>query len=109
MYYERNQRHFRGRKTKVNGKVKIHPNYIVGEEKENYFSFGITHSEKKGKGHKNHRLEKNPNKQDKNPSYLKKKMEIAPKKSFTSILKGFSMSKNDDDYVDSLIRKRRDK
>lgn len=45
-YYDRNKRHFRGRYTKVKGKIKVHPNYIVGEENDSFLSMGITHSSK---------------------------------------------------------------
>lgn len=47
-YKNRNQRHFRGKKTRVNGKRIIHPHYIVGEDKDNFASLGITHDESKG-------------------------------------------------------------
>lgn len=59
-FYPKEKRHFRGHKTSVHGKWIMHPSYIVGEEGPYFYSFGITHSNKKGKGHNNHLLAKIP-------------------------------------------------
>lgn len=104
-FYSRKKRHFRGRKTKVNHQVVTHPNYIVGEDQNHYYSFGLTHSDRKGKKHKNYRLVHNPKEKDDSVAYLRKQMEIADKSSFTSRFKNYHMSKKDDDYVDTLIEK----
>lgn len=108
MFYSRNERHFRGRKTRVKGVKKIHPNYIVGEDKNNYFSFGLTHSPRKGKKHKNYKLYKNPKNGDNSPVYMRKKIESANKNEYTSKKwDNYKMSKIDDDYVDNLIDKKK--
>lgn len=108
MYYTRDKRHFRGRKTIVKGVKKIHPNYIVGEDRNNYYSFGLTHSSSKGKKHKNYKLMRNPKNGDNSQVYMRKKMESANKNEYTSKKwDNYKMSKLDDDYVDSLIDKKR--
>lgn len=106
MFYAKEKRHFRGHKTKIKGKRLIHPSYIVGEDKARYAYFGLTHSSKKGKGHGNHHLKTNPKTTDSAPSYMRKKLEWQPKRSFTSWkLDGYRMSPEDDEYVDLLIHK----
>lgn len=107
MFYSRNKRHFRNRKTIVKGKKILHPNYIVGEYKNYFLSFGLTHSNSKGKKHKNYKLSKNPKIGDDSPSYMRKQLDNGNKNEFTSRLTNFRMSAKDDDYVDSLIEKRR--
>lgn len=107
MYYTRDKRHFRGRKTIVKGVKKVHPNYIVGEDRSNYYSFGLTHSPSKGKKHKNYKLSVNPKNGDNSPSYMRKQLDIGNKNEFTSKLTNFHMSAKDDDYVDKLIDKKK--
>lgn len=107
MYYSRNKRHFRGRKTIVKGVKKIHPSYIVGEDRTNYYSFGLTHSPSKGKKHKNYKLSKNPQIGDNSPSYMRKQLDIGNKSEFTRKLTNFRMSHKDDDYIDKLIDKKK--
>lgn len=98
------KRHFRGHKTKVKGKVKIHPSYIVGEDKKHFFSFGITSDNKKGKRHSNHKLSKNPKIGDNSPSYVRKQMEIRSKAEYTrERWNNYRMSDKDDDYIDNLL------
>ena len=107
-YKNKKQRHFRGKKTKVKGDKKIHPHYIVGEDQINYVSIGLTHDDKKGKKHKNHKLTKNPKLGDKSSSYLKKSIETSRKSTFTDyVFKDYQMAKEDDKYVDSLIEKKK--
>lgn len=109
-YIDKKDRHFRKRYTVVNGKIKEHPNYIVGETNDKYKSFGITHNDSKGKNHKNHLLSKNPEYGKTDPSHLRKQMEEASKRQYSQyMLKNFKMSKIDDQYVDSLIEKRKKK
>lgn len=108
MYYSRNNRHFRGRKTIVKGVKKIHPNYIVGEDRNNYYSFGLTHSPNKGKKHKNYKLIHNPKSGDNSQVYMRKQMDVDSKKNYSSHkYNDYKMSKFDDDYVDQLINKKR--
>jgi hypothetical protein len=84
-----------------------HPSYIVGEDINSYDSFGLTEDPWKGKGHKNHKLSKNPD-GSKNPSYLKKHMEVKNKKSYSKEpIKGWRMSDEDDDYINYLLLKRK--
>lgn len=48
--YAKEDRHFRSKRTNAGGKPGKHPAYVVGEGKNVYASFGITHDRKKGKG-----------------------------------------------------------
>ena len=106
MFYKRSHRFFANRRDKVNEKTVSHPKYVIGEKKDNYYSLGLTHSAKKGKSHKNYPLKKNPRFGDVSPSYLRKKIENYPKKQFSKRrLNNYRMSKEDDEYVDELIRK----
>lgn len=105
-YIDKNDRHFRKRRTIVAGKVKYHPNYVVGETNDRYKSFGITHADAKGKNHKNHLLSKNPEYGKTDPSHLRKQMDFGFKNEYSRTkLMNFKMSKIDDQYVDSLIEK----
>lgn len=107
-YKNRNQRHFRGKKTNVRGEIKIHPHYIVGENESKYASLGITHDNSKGKKHKNHLLTKNPEYGKNDKSYIKKQIEIGSKKLYTPYkLNNFKISSKDDDYVDHLVEKKK--
>ncbi len=104
--YTRSKRHFRGHKTNVKGKTVIHPSYVVGEKGSRYLSFGITHSPKKGKGHPNLPLAKNPKAGDSSKAYLRKKLEIDYIGNYTKHpFSEFSMSEEDDSLVDYLIAK----
>ena len=105
-FYTRKKRHFRGHKTNVKGKTVIHPSYIVGEEEDSFYHVGLTHSPKKGKGHPNHRLLKNPRSGEAKISYVRKKVELDSKNNFSrKKLRNFKMSKEDDLYIDNLINK----
>ncbi len=108
-WFSRMARHFRMRKTKgKDGKKKLHPNYIVGEDRKHFFSLGLTHETDKGKKHKNYKLSKNPKFGDNSPSYMRKHIETGNKHEYsTSKLKNYRMSAKDDNYVDSLIEKKR--
>ncbi len=106
-FYTRKKRHFRGHKTNVKGKTVIHPSYIVGEEDNHYLFFGVTHSPKKGKGHSNYRLSRNPDSKDSRVAYLRKHLEADRKQQFTHrAYVGYRMSAKDEAYVDGLIAKR---
>jgi len=108
MFYPRNKRHFRDQITKSAPlRHHRHPAYIVGEERGSYDSFGLTEDPFKGKGHRNHRLSKNPDGSG-SPSYLRKHMEVRDKRIYSkSRLDGMKMDPSDDDYVDMLISKRK--
>ncbi len=106
IFYEKKERHFRGRKTKVKGETRIHPNYIIGEDEENYVSLGLTHSPKKGKKHKNHEMNENPKKDDNSKIYMRKKIEAGNKNEYSSNKwENYQISDVDDEYVDTLIDK----
>ena len=105
-YKNKKDRHFRGRSVKIKDKVVYHPNYVVGETKNKYYSFGLTHSNKRDKSHSNYKLNKNPNSMDKEPSYLRKQIDHVEKSKYTKHkYKNFQMSKQDDMYIDSLLNK----
>lgn len=104
--YAKEDRHFRSKRTNAGGKPGKHPAYVVGEGKNVYASFGITHDRKKGKGHYNHLLAVNPDRKDPHPSYIHKQMEIRAKKDLGSAILSFlRLSKEDDQYVDGRILK----
>ena len=108
-YNNKKDRHFRNRSSTINKGNKIekknHPHYIIGEEKNHYLALGITHDRKKGKGHNNHPLTKNPNKYDPEPSYMKKQIECAHKGAYSKYKLNYRLSDIDELYVDSLIAK----
>lgn len=109
-YIDKKDRHFRTRHTIARSMVIEHPGYIVGETNDKYKSFGITHAVSKGKNHKNHLLSINPEIGKSDSSYLRKQMDEASKRQYSQYtLKKFKMSKIDDQYVDSLIEKRKKK
>lgn len=111
-YENKSDRHFRGLIT-YNNKTKeteVHPNYIVGEKTRKYMSYGITHDKYKGKGHSNKRLEINPEKNAIKTAYLRKQLNVLEKTKYSpEVYSNFKMSKNDDDYVTSLIEKQKQK
>lgn len=108
-YPNKKDRHFRGRKTLVRGSIIIHPNLILGEDKDHYYSLGVTHSGRDGR-HKNHPLKYNPNRNDKRKSYIKDRIERGKKKSYSEhIYYNYHLHKDDVKYVDSLINKYKDK
>lgn len=108
-YYQKKDRHFRGRYTKVKGKTKVHPNYIVGEDDKNFLSIGITHDPYKGKGHKNHEMYRNPQKGDNSVSYMKKQIESANKKNFSERLNNFKLHPIDEEFVNKIVEKHKKK
>lgn len=104
LFYKKKDRHFRDHRTDKG----VHPAYVVGEGFGTYKYFGITHSPKKGKHHRNHKLVVNPKVGSQEASYLRKKLEEDRKASFERMKKkGYRMSKADDDYVDQLIAKKK--
>ena len=107
-FYPKEKRHFRYR---VKDKKGInHPNYIIGETDNDYLTLGITHSKYKDKKktNRNHLLESNPNKNDPEPAYIRKQIEKTRKHAFEpNKLKGHKLSPKDDEYVDTLVDKRR--
>lgn len=109
-YENKKDRHFRGKKVRIDGKAKIHPHYVVGEYASKYMSFGITHDEYKGTKHKNYHMDSNPNMNDKKDSYMRKQLSCDNKIEYSpNIYYELKMSKKDDDYVTSLIEKRKQK
>ena len=107
-FYPKEKRHFRARLTSVRGKGMLHPSYIVGEDENFYYSFGITHSSKKGRGHKNHLLKRNPEIGKTENSYLRKQLDRDWKKQYSKRpLDGFEMDEEDDEYVTRLLMKRK--
>ena len=103
-FYLRKKRHFRGHVTSKG----THPAYIVGENRSVYLYFGLTHSKKKGKGHSNYRLSRNPKKGDSSVAYLRKSMGEDDKRQFTkSPFIDYKMSDEDDEMADRLITKKR--
>ena len=111
-YENKSDRHFRGMKT-YNSKTKeneVHPNYVVGELPSKYMSYGITHEKHKGKGHNNKRLEVNPRTDSTRIAYLRRQLNVLEKTKYSpEVYSNFKMSKNDDDYVTSLIEKQKQK
>jgi|GEM_PF-4948890 len=107
--YEREDRHIRGHKDKVKGEIKYHPNYIFGETKADFYSYGITESEKYDSRHKNTPLDKNPKKGDKRPAYIHKKARHDRKGNYTSPYNDFSLGESDkkriDDKIDAKYKK----
>ncbi len=104
LIYEKGRRHFRDHIGNVRGKTVWHPAYIVGEGDNVYASFGITHKKKKGKGHNNHPLSNNPQIGKHSESRIKRDMDIEHRGMYSKRpLKGFKMSKKDDEYVDGRI------
>lgn len=64
----------------------------------------------KEKGHNNKRLESNPKIGETDVAYLRRQLNINDKKNYSSnVYFDYKMSKNDDDYVTSLIEKRKQK
>ena len=107
-FYPKEKRHFRTHLTSVRGKAMLHPAYIVGEDENFYYSFGITHSRKKGKGHSNHLLKKNPETGRTEKAYLRKQMDRDWKSQYgRRPLRGFRMEEEDDEYVTRLLGKRK--
>lgn len=104
-FYDRNKRHFRGRYTKVKGKIKVHPNYIVGEDGSDLLSLGITHDPLKGKKHKNYKMVGNPKKGDNSVSYMKKQIVSANKKNYTDKWNNYRIHPKDDEFVDKIVEK----
>lgn len=109
-YENKNKRHFRGKKTKVKGEVVLHPHYIVGEDEKTYSSIGITHNPKQDEKHRNYPLQNNPNRNDTRQSYMKKNIETSNKYFYTFYpYKNYKLSKEDEKYVDNLIKMKTNK
>lgn len=105
--YSRKYRHFRGHKDHVNGKIKYHPNYVFGETKTKYYSYGITESKKYDKSHNNRQLFQNPNCDRKNEvSYIHKKPRSDLKKNYSSIYNNFNFHPIDKKRIDDDIDKK---
>ncbi len=109
-YDDKNKRHFRGKKYFKNGKQKEHPHYILGETQDRFLSLGVTHKDKivskTGKVHKTHKLHSNPNRSDSKDSFMKTKIDYSEKKNYSKhIYENFKLSKEDESYVESRIKK----
>lgn len=104
-YYNQDGRHFRGHRDYVNGSVVYHPNYIVGEKDDYYASFGITNEKKYDKKHNNILLKVNPKNGDSGDVYIHKDLTIDKKQKYTSIYYGYTISEEDEQYLNKRIEK----
>lgn len=105
--YPRNKRHFRGHRDIVKGKVKYHPNYVFGENRDKYYSYGITEDQKYDKKHNNYPLKHNPNKSKSYvKSYIHKKPRSDVKGNYGSFLYNYNFHPEDKEYIDDKIDKK---
>ncbi len=108
--YPRDKRHFRGHKDNVNGKIKYHPNYVFGETKDKYYSYGVTEEQKYDKKHNNYPLLENPNRTDKNnkykKSYIHKKSRNDYKSNYSNMYSDYVLHPDDKKYIDDKIDKK---
>ena len=107
--FERAKRHIRGHRDVVKGEIKYHPNYVFGETKTDYYSYGITESEKYDKKHKNIPLTENPKKGDNRQMYIHKREKHDKKKKYTTKYSDYALSEADkkriDDKIDAKYKK----
>lgn len=80
-----------------------HPTYVFMEDEHKYKAFGLTHKDKTFNKN-NMPLNKNPNPNDKNSSYLRTGVVSSKKKNFGSVLKNFIFSDEDFKNVKSKVR-----
>lgn len=105
--YPRDQRHFRGHRDIVKGKIKYHPNYVFGETKKKYYSYGITEDERYDSKHKNRPLLSNPNCNKRyEKSFVHKKPRSDLKKNYSTFLYRYSFHPEDKKYIDDKIDKK---
>ena len=105
--YPRNKRNFRGHKDYVKGEIRYHPNYVFGETKDKYFSYGITEEKKYDKKHNNYPLTENPNKtknQDTyKESYIHKKPRSDFKTNYSKMYSDYILHPKDKEFIDDKI------
>ena len=108
-FYHRAERHFRRKSTWVGSVEKARPSYIVGESRKDYANIGMTHDPYKGKGKRNHLLKLNPDPKDKQKAYMRKSVEITPKRNFKGgVLSWFRRLHHDDEaFVDEQVEKKK--
>jgi len=83
--------------------AKGHPNYVFGETKLKYKSFGITHSP--SKNYRYIRLNDNPNSNDKTTAYVEIQPKTANKRYYSEPLSGYKFSKDDMSIIRQLIKR----
>ncbi len=81
-----------------------HINYVFEEESNKYHSLGITHR-KYTFGKKNILLDKNPQKNKIDKSYLRNGIITSKKNNYSSVRKNFNFSESDMPKVRAKIRK----
>lgn len=97
--------HFRNNEKRRNKKNKKHPSLVVGETKNEYANFGLTHSKMRGH-HKNLELKKNPKKDDKKTAYLRDDLQLNKKSDMKEKLNNYKLSSKDKTQVEILIKKK---
>lgn len=105
---------FRQYKKKQGKKNTRHPKLIVDEDKKDFGFMGLTSRKKKGKGHNNYPLLKNPqiinDVRKEGKSYLRKKVEYDVKSNFGKIDNNYQLHPDDlvrlIPYVDKHKKKR---
>ena len=91
---------------KGQGKKNVkHPKLIVDSIKNEYGFMGLTTSSKKGRGHNNIILKKNPQKGNTNNSYLRRKIEYDDKTLFEEILHNYELSEEDICFLVQYVEK----
>lgn len=81
-----------------NRKNAKHPYVIVGANKTSFNAMSLTHK-KRTKKHSNFPLKHNPNKNDNEPSYLKKQVISDFKFRFSKAFKDYEISKEDAENI----------
>ena len=88
-----------------NKKKAKHPFIIVGVNKIKFKAMGITYSKRSGQN--NLRLINNPNKDDKEPSYLKRQVIEDFKFNFSKAFNNYKLSNEDIDLIIDYLNKKR--
>ena len=83
-----------------------HPSIVVGEENNKFANLGLTHAEKRGH-HKNIMLSRNPNPQDKKPSYVRDDLKLDDMKYLKEVLNYKKLPQKDIDKIMKIINKKR--
>lgn len=102
--------HFRRYKQKEGSTDKRvrHFKVIMNRVNDEFEFIGLTESSKRGH-HKNILLKKNPEKNNKDPSYLRDELRKLPTRRFSEPLKGFSLSKEDKKTAWNIYHKNKKK
>lgn len=99
---------FRRYKKKEGNKNVRHPKLIIDETSSKYGYMGLTSSQKTGH-HKNYEMHKNPQRGNKNKSYLRKSINYDLKEKFSKILDDYHLSEEDKQYIIDYINKHKKK